>query len=164
MLRLPVVIALWCVRKTPGGLPCKPEKTGIETRVRTPFGRHGLYSAHLDSGRTPATDSTAGVGRCRGSKQKLTLPSLFLDLDDVPACDTLLRLRELVLNPAREVFLALHLNDGVFFRHSDVGVARDLARLDARPAHLLPPHDIRAASATIASLRLLFSVFGLAMF
>ena len=49
------------------------------------------------------------------------------------------------LNPARELVLALQLDDGVLLGDLGVGVTGDLAGLDAAAADFLPPGDIGAA-------------------
>ena len=83
--------------------------------------------------------------------RQVKMPGIFLccrlylfDLNDVFQCRPFFRLGKFVLNPPGEVFLAFQVDDRVFLGHPDVGVTGDLACLDTRPAHLLPPRDVRA--------------------
>jgi hypothetical protein len=62
-----------------------------------------------------------------------------------PFLAALRRLGAVTLNPARQLLLPPHLDDGVLLGDLRVGVAGDLRGLDAAAADLLPRGDVGAA-------------------
>ena len=93
----------------------------------------------------PPRPTSLGGGSSSALQSALRHRILRPDLEHLRGVRLLRRLGPLVLNPARQLLLALQLDDRVFLGDLRARMACDLAGLDAGAADLLPPRDVGAA-------------------